>query len=329
MRTKVIKYDSSGNRIVNAYLELEYVADNVYKAFHRADRMDNPEYDTFLIVFRFKDVYFSAGTAYRMDVENPGRCRQLVDIRKGWLQAVEEKARQWKYINILEIRVFEALGMNTAPLLQSREAAERRMKEERQQREEKEKEIRLRQQQNYDRMLDGRKAEFLAGKMIPADAFLELAKRDGFEIHIRTKGTFRKARKLDRRGTITFSRIKGRRDPDFTGCHKAVSGYLNFILPSVIRQRLMNCGVPECVWDRLDTSVKDNIYITALLSRPFRSESDGTANKLVCILADMVIAERHGIPIENMRDDKGKLHDAHKEEFNSLYNEIAGAITLN
>lgn len=66
-----------------------------------------------------------------------------------------------------------------------------------------------------------------------------------------------------------------------------------------------------------------------MLSRPFRSESDGTANKLVCILADMVIAERHGIPIENMRDDKGKLHDAHKEEFNSLYEEIAGALTLN
>lgn len=329
MRTKVIKYASNGNRIVNAPLDLEYVADNVYKVFHRADRMGKIEYDTFLIVFRIKDVYFYAGTAYRMEVENSGRCRQLVDIRKGWLQAVEVKAKQRKYINLLEIRVFEALGMDAAPLLQSREAAERRMKEERQQREEKEKEIRLRQQQNYDRMLDGHKAEFLAGKMIPVGAFLELAKRDGFEIHIRTKGTFRKARMLDRRSTITFPRIKGRRDPDFTGCHKAVSGYLNFILPSVIRQRLMNCGVSECVWNRLDTSVKDKIYITALLSRPFRTESDVTAKKLVCVLSDMVLAERHGVPIENIRDDIGKLHDTYKEEFNSLYEEIAGALTLN
>ena len=41
MKTRVIKYDKSGNKVVNAFLELEPVAENVFKAFYQpADYAD-------------------------------------------------------------------------------------------------------------------------------------------------------------------------------------------------------------------------------------------------------------------------------------------------
>ena len=65
---------------------------------------------------------------------------------------------------------------------------------------------------------------------IERENILEITGRDGFDIHIRTKGTFnRHVRGIDRNGTVSFRKIKGCRTPDFTGCHKAVSVYLAFI----------------------------------------------------------------------------------------------------
>ena len=40
--------------------------------------------------------------------------------------------------------------------------------------------------------------------------FLEITGRDGFDIHIRTKGTFnRHVRGIDRNGTVSYRKIKG------------------------------------------------------------------------------------------------------------------------
>lgn len=36
MKTRVIKYDRSGTKVVNAFLELEPVDENVFKAFYKS-----------------------------------------------------------------------------------------------------------------------------------------------------------------------------------------------------------------------------------------------------------------------------------------------------
>ncbi len=60
--------------------------------------------------------------------------------------------------------------------------------------------------------------------------FLEITGRDGFDIHIRTKGhSTGSVRGIDRNGTVSYRKVKGLRTPDFTGCHKAVGDYLAFI----------------------------------------------------------------------------------------------------
>ena len=79
-------------------------------------------------------------------------------------------------------------------------------------------------------MLDENKRKFLSGEKITAEMFLEITGRDGFDIHIRTKGTlYRHVRDINKDGTISYRKIKGHRTPDFTGCHKAVDDYLAFI----------------------------------------------------------------------------------------------------
>lgn len=48
--------------------------------------------------------------------------------------------------------------------------------------------------------------------------------------HIRTQGVLgSRVKQLDKSGIITYSRPRGSRSPDFSGCHKAISAYLKFL----------------------------------------------------------------------------------------------------
>lgn len=47
MKTRVIKYDRSGTKVVNAFFELEPVDENVFKAFCKAVEYGGPSQDIF------------------------------------------------------------------------------------------------------------------------------------------------------------------------------------------------------------------------------------------------------------------------------------------
>lgn len=134
------------------------------------------------------------------------------------------------FVNLISVRVFEALGLDTTSLVQAREEYERIQEQKRREQKEKEAEERRVQEEQHQWLLNEQKQKFLDGERITGEMFLEITGRDGFDIHIRTKGTFnRHVRGIDRNGTVSFRKIKGCRTPDFTGCHKAVSAYLAFI----------------------------------------------------------------------------------------------------
>ncbi len=125
---------------------------------------------------------------------------------------------------------FEALGLDTAPLLQAREAYKREQEQKRREQEQKKAEERRVREEQHQLLLDEHKQKFLEGERITGTMFLEIAKRDGFEIHIRTKGVLgSRVKQLDKSGSITYSRPRGSRSPDFSGCHKAISAYLKFL----------------------------------------------------------------------------------------------------
>ena len=46
------------------------------------------------------------------------------------------------------------------------------------------------QEEQHQRLLNEQKEKFLDGERITGEMFVEITGRDGFDIHIRTKGTF-------------------------------------------------------------------------------------------------------------------------------------------
>ena len=230
MKAKVFKYKSDGNTVVAPYMELEPYAENVYLSLSRKNEYGNEDDDCFHVVCRIENVYFSSGQYSRRFLKGEGRREEAAAYCRSWIADTLQGAEKGTFVKLLSIRVFEALGLDTTPLVQAREAYKRKQEQKRREQEEKEAEERRAREEQHQRLLDEQKQKFLDGERITGGMFLEITGRDGFDIHIRTKGTFnRHVRGIDRNGTVSFRKIKGCRTPDFTGCHKAVSAYLAFI----------------------------------------------------------------------------------------------------
>lgn len=192
------------------------------------------------------------------------------------------------------------------------------------------KEERVKREKEHDEMLEGQKRMFLAGERIQPEHFLELAKSDGFEIHIRTRGTFVKSvRMFDKWGTIHYVKTKGQKKPDFTGCHKTIEGYLKFLMAERIKQRLTECGVSSDLWKQVSDRHKGCIVSAGLHMKPLSSEQCSILNEVVCNLADLVLVRKHGIDIEDMCNVNGEFLESFQDEFNSLYDRIEKALTDN
>ena len=203
MKAKVFKYRSDGNTVVAPYMELEPYAENVYLSLSRKNEYGNEDDDCFHVVCRIENVYFSSGQYSRRFLNGENRRDETAAYCRNWIADTLQGAERGAFVRLISVRVFEALGLDTTPLVQAREAYKRRQEQ---------------------------KRKFLDGERITREMFLEITGRDGFDIHIRTKGTFnRHVRGIDRNGTVSYRKIKGHRTPDFTGCHKAVGDYLAFI----------------------------------------------------------------------------------------------------
>ena len=155
---------------------------------------------------------------------------KLVKYCKNWIANMLQDAENGNHVSLLSIRVFEELGLDTVPLLQAREAYRKKQEQRRQEQKEQEEEKRRLEEAKWQQELDEEKQKFLNGEYIPANMFLEITKRDGFEIHIRTKETLnRHVCGLNKSGSIRFYKKRGCRTPDFSGCHKAIASYLTFL----------------------------------------------------------------------------------------------------
>lgn len=230
MKEKVLKYKSDGNTVVAPYMELETYAENVYLSLSHKDEYGNANYDHFHVVCKIDNVYFSCGRYSREMLGKEEYREKIIGYCKNWIANTLLDAENGKHVSLLSIRVFEELGLDTDPLLQAREAYLKKQEQRRQEQREKEEEKRKLEEIKWQRELDNEKQKFLNGNEITAQIFLAIAKRDGFEVHIRTKGTFnRHVKGLDKSGCIHYRKQRGTRTPDFSGCQKAIVSYLTFL----------------------------------------------------------------------------------------------------
>lgn len=230
MKTKVLRYKFDGNTVVAPYMELEPYAENVYVSLSKKNEYGNVSEDYFHVVCKINNVYFSCGQSSRRILDKKGTREEAAANCRNWIANTLENAKNGGYVSQLAIRVFGELGLDPAPLVQAREAYAKSQEQRRMEWKRKEEEERKRKEAQWQQLLDDNKQKFLAGEKITAEMFLEITRRDGFDIHIRTKGTLNKhVTAINRAGTVSFRKYKGRRTPDFTGCHKAVREYLSFL----------------------------------------------------------------------------------------------------
>lgn len=230
MKAKVFKYKFDGNTVVAPYMELEPYAEDVYLSLAEKNEYGNENEDYYHVVCKIGNVYFSCGQHLRRTLDKEGHREEAAGYCKNWIANTLQDAANGHHVSLLSIRVFEELGLDTAPLLQAREAYLKKQEQRRLEQKEKEEEKRRQEEVKRQQELDKEKQKFLDGEYIPATVFLEIIKRDGFKIHIRTKGTFnRHVSALNKSGSIRYYKQRGCRTPDFSGCHKAIVAYLESV----------------------------------------------------------------------------------------------------
>lgn len=209
MKAKVFKYKSDGNTVVAPYMELEPYAENVYLSLSRKNEYGNEDDDCFHVVCRIENVYFSSGQYSRRFLKGEGCREEAATYCRNWIADTLQSAERGAFVNLISVRVFEALGLDTTSLVQAREEYKRIQEQKRREQKEKEAKERRVQEEQHQWLLNEQKRKFLDGERITGEMFLEITGRDGFDIHIRTKGTFnRHVRGIDRNGTVSFRKSR-------------------------------------------------------------------------------------------------------------------------
>lgn len=230
MKAPVLMYDYRGNKVITRHKELAPIAENIYAALCKKDTYENADNDMFSVVAAIRGVYFHMGYYSRCDLYNNKYKKHFIENRDEWIERVKNNASNEGYITALEIQVFEKLGEDTTLLRQVREARLQKKEQEREERQRREQEAIQEQKHREQEYIDKCKRRFLAGDMISGEDFIKIANRDGFTIHIRTKGTLRKRiTKLNNKRELWYSKIRGKNAPDTTGCFRVIGNYLRFL----------------------------------------------------------------------------------------------------
>ena len=174
MKAKVFKYRSDGNTVVAPYMELEPYAENVYLSLSRKNEYGNEDDDCFHVVCRIENVYFSSGQYSRRFLNGENRRDETAAYCRNWIADTLQGAERGAFVRLISVRVFEALGLDTTPLVQAREAYKRRQEQKRREQEEKEAEERRAREEQHQRLLDEQKQKFLDGERITGGMFLEI-----------------------------------------------------------------------------------------------------------------------------------------------------------
>ena len=143
MKAKVFKYKSDGNTVVAPYMELEPYAENVYLSLSRKNEYGNEDDDCFHVVCRIENVYFSSGQYSRRFLKGEGCREEAATYCRNWIADTLQSAERGAFVNLISVRVFEALGLDTTPLVQAREEYKRIQEQKRREQKEKEAEERI------------------------------------------------------------------------------------------------------------------------------------------------------------------------------------------
>ncbi len=238
MKTKVLKYGAypRENDVVSVYMDLERVNDKVFTCLDEKSEFSRDQ-DRFWVVLNVNGVYFTADYVVRTTLARPDFEATATAFAVNFFNKVNEIQTNGLHLKLLYVRVYEVLGINANHLHEYRRQRTERVRQqkeaEQQAKEAKDQRQAEEEKQKREAHLQQAKSDFLDGKMIATEDFLDLAKQAGMEIHIRTIGTFRsKTIELDKQGSIRYYHRRGKRAPQLSGCHETVRQYEKLTQPT-------------------------------------------------------------------------------------------------
>lgn len=166
MKAKVFKYKFDGNTVVAPYMELEPYAENVYLSLSTKNEYGNESEDIFHVVCKIENVFFSCGQHSRRFLDKEERKEATAAYCKNWITNTLQDLERGVHISLLSIRVFEALGLDTAPLWQAREAYLKRQEQKRLELKAKEEKEQRLKEKEWQQQIDDCKQSFLNGERI-------------------------------------------------------------------------------------------------------------------------------------------------------------------
>lgn len=230
IRVKVIGYSSTKiNEVVIRNKTIFKVTDNVFLSEFTKDKY-RTENDHFVFVLKVQDVYVESDIWSRRWIDDHADIVQLADnAALSYIENTHTLVKEKKHIPLLRIKLFEQLSLDTMPLWDVRHERQI-LKEQKAQKEETERKAKeAAAKQEEEERLQKVKQQFVNDEYISAEDFITLCKQDGFDIHIRTKGTlYKNVTELNISGTIYICYPKGKK-PNLDGCHKAIRKYKEFL----------------------------------------------------------------------------------------------------
>lgn len=231
MNAKVHQYGAypRHNQIIVHLIEIEQLNENVY--YHVISKDESaPQNDLLGIILQIAGNFFEIDQCSRQVLDTPQNIELANKIAKDYETFVNSKIKENRHVSLMDIKVYEKLGKDTAPLFQYREQRERaqqaaREEQERKREEKKQQEIELEKQR-----LASVKQKYIAGEEIDGEDFVSICKKDGLNIHIRTIGTLYKSiASLTKNGTIHIWKKRGKATPKTEGVYKLIKEYNSFL----------------------------------------------------------------------------------------------------
>lgn len=231
-RAKVLGYSLTDfNKVVQRNSTLYSVNDNVFLCEYQKDERGHKDNDTFAFVLKVGELYVESDTYSRDFIDrHPDIVDSATEYALCYIDKVHTLVKEKKHVQLLYIRVFDELGLDTAPLWAVREEREKKKRADDEERAKERKQLEQEDAKKEEERLQKVKLQFLNREEIDCDDFLTLCKNDGLDINIRTKGTFNKSViSLNIQGSIRYRYKTGKSKPKLDGCRNAIEQYKAFL----------------------------------------------------------------------------------------------------
>lgn len=231
MKEKVFQYGAypRNNQIVSHSIEIEYLENGIYVYIVEKDDNDD-SYDKVAIVLKIGDHFFEMGQCWRKTFELPQNQELAKRLVADYEGSVQENIEKNQNVSIMDVKIFEMLGKDTAPLFEYRKKKESERQAAREKRKQESVDKKQRQRDVDNNRIANTKQEYINGESISGRDFATICRRDGLDIHIRTIGTLNNSvSELNKEGRIQVWKERGKACPNTEGVRKLLKAYNAFL----------------------------------------------------------------------------------------------------